>query len=656
MDCLICAEPFNRSSRKMIECHHCSFKACHDCVGKFLLDKDNAECMNCHRDWEYGFLSSHMTKAFLQKPYKQHIKNILMRDIERGLVDYQEIAATSNEKEQLSKELTKVRNRYFFLEDQKQNHVVVDVVVGERTFRLYHDIKRHETPESRYGTLIIRYVEGLVNPPPTDRDRELALEEEKKLRRKVNHQQFMFMCAVLDKNVFWNDKMMYAMSPVAVEAVSLDDIRTQLEKKKEESKVLYEQYIEDRERTQPSFTQWIHEVRDLYQKFWGLHFRLSPATPADLEQMQKDKAHYTFLVEESRKNLLNAMWEKEDVFDRFHSTKKYIYNLDDQVLYGIAMDQDVLDVLEKEEVKWKRLVHAHQDEMMRLRPILQDLQEKHRVLDRKLRLLNKKKTVSGNYILPCPIDSCLGKLGDDGKCGLCQHLFCTDCMKEKVDGHECRKDDVETVRELRKTTRPCPTCGVLIYKTEGCDQMWCVKCHTTFSWKSGAISQGVVHNPHFYQERQQAMRTPGDIPCGGLPNEMEMLMALARSVEDRTVMYDIWDYCDRIAEKRMPRIYQKFNNVRPVKYRRYSIAYMRGKINKKQLETCLYRNYMDEIRYAHYYTFLETFVDNIAEYMRQFVRGINTEKECRSLLVLLEQDIQHMNRTFQMKEVFHSPI
>jgi hypothetical protein len=234
-------------------------------------------------------------------------------------------------------------------------------------------------------------------------------------------------------------------------------------------------------------------------------------------------------------------------------------------------------------------------------------------------------------------------------------------MKEKKeeDGqqqHQCQKDDVETVREVRKTTRPCPTCGVLISKTEGCDQMWCVKCHTTFSWKSGAISQGVVHNPHFYQERQQATRTPGDIPCGGLPNEMEMLMAISRCPENKDAMYVIWEYCDWIAEYRMPPIYQKFHNVRPHKYRQFSIAYMRGKINKEQLQNSLFRNYMDEIRYSHYYSILETFVDNTAEYMRQFVRGSDTENECRALLVLLEQDLRHMNKTFQMKEIFRPPI
>lgn len=657
MDCLICAEPFNRSRRKMTECHHCFFKACQDCVATYLLQKDQAGCMNCHKQWDYVFLSTQMTKTFLQKQYKEHIKTVLIRDIEADLADYQEIATTTNDKEKLSKELINVRDRLSVLEDQQMNHVAVDVVVGERRFHLYHNIRRQDTPGSRYGALMINYVEGLVNPPPTEQDVALAKEEEKKLIRNVSHHQFMYSCAILDKNVFGTDKLVYAMSPVPLMGETLETLRTQLDEKKAGSQVLYEQYVNDRENTQPSLNHWIHDFRKLYQKYWGHYFYIHPATPADLNQIQKENDRYSSSVENRRADLLDAMWEKDDVFSRFHSNKKYLYNLDDQKLYcAREHQQHAHDILEKEEKRWHHLVRVHQDEMAHLLPIYKDLYEKHKILNRKLRLLKKNKTVSGIYISPCPRNGCLGKLADDGECGLCHHVFCHDCMKEKTTGHECLKEDKETILELRRTTRPCPKCSVLIYKTEGCDQMWCVKCHTTFSWKTGAISQGVVHNPHFYQERQQAMRTPGDIPCGGLPNEIEVLLAISRCVENRAVMYDMWDYCDRVAEQLMPCIYKKFNNVRAVKHRRLSIAYMRGKINKKQLGSSLFRISMDEIRYAHYYGFLETFVDNMADYMRQFVSGLNTERECRALLTLLEQDIQHMNKTFQMNEIFHSPI
>jgi len=620
--------------------------------------------MNCHKVWDYAFLSSQMTKVFLNKNYKEHVKNVLMREIENGLGNYQEIAAVANQKEDVLRRLKKVQNQLDKWKDEEYNHFRVNVKFQDRLYRLYHRIDKNEIPEARYGALFVQYVEKLVNPPPTDHDLELAKNEAEKLTRQANHFRFAYICSNLDRNVFYNDKVLIAMSMEMLPELTeeekqkyiekINELRIKIENLDKKKTEIYEKYIIQPEESVADFNYLSEQLRNTYMEFWRIYYSLKSATLEEFQLIQEDKTTYSALVDENRKNMLQSIWDQEDVHHRINSNRKYLYNLDDNQLYrvgGEATEEEIKNtmiLLEQEEKRWDRLVEDHYKNSDIIWPIYDELMDELGDINKKYRNLSKKKTISGNYIVNCPIEDCVGKLGDDGQCGLCQHMFCVACMKEKLPGHECRKEDVDTVDELRKNTRPCPTCNIPIYKMEGCDQMWCVKCHTTFSWKTGAISQGVIHNPHFYQQRQQAMRTPGDIPCGGLPNEIEIVNAITN--HKCFLMYDIWDYCDRISERRMPLVYKKFYNVRPTKYRRYSIAYMRGKMDKKRLGSLLFKNYLDEIRYSAYYDILETFVDNMAEYMRQFVRGINTEKECIGLLNLLDQEVRMMNKIYNMRE------
>lgn len=117
------------------------------------------------------------------------------------------------------------------------------------------------------------------------------------------------------------------------------------------------------------------------------------------------------------------------------------------------------------------------------------------------------------FVMQCQNNGCRGMLTTQYKCDLCTKFTCTKCFVCIVDGtrdeHECKPEDVATVEELRKNTRPCPACGLRISKIDGCDQMWCVECKTAFSWSKGTVENGTVHNPHYYQW----MREHG----GGMP-------------------------------------------------------------------------------------------------------------------------------------------
>lgn len=170
----------------------------------------------------------------------------------------------------------------------------------------------------------------------------------------------------------------------------------------------------------------------------------------------------------------------------------------------------------------------------RLRPLnkeRQELKQKMLAADMKVRAANlvltgKEKEVK-QFIMKCPAEECRGFLSTAWKCGTCQKFFCADCHAEKAghtdDVHTCNADAKATAAMIKQETKPCPKCGIRISKIDGCDQMWCVSCQTTFSWNSGQILLNtVVHNPHYYEYLRKTNgaipREAGDVPCGGLPN------------------------------------------------------------------------------------------------------------------------------------------
>ncbi len=125
------------------------------------------------------------------------------------------------------------------------------------------------------------------------------------------------------------------------------------------------------------------------------------------------------------------------------------------------------------------------------------------------------------FIRACPQSGCNGFLSSQWKCAVCKINVCSECCEIKEEGHECDENILASAKALKKDSKPCPGCSALIFKINGCDQMWCTQCHIAFSWKSGKRVNGVVHNPHYYQwarENGGTVRQPGAAgPCGGLP-------------------------------------------------------------------------------------------------------------------------------------------
>lgn len=110
-------------------------------------------------------------------------------------------------------------------------------------------------------------------------------------------------------------------------------------------------------------------------------------------------------------------------------------------------------------------------------------------------------TTHCKYVIGCPRNACNGFINDKYTCGICSVRICASCHVEKTQiQHVCDPGDVASIKQLKKDSKQCPGCSSLIHKVTGCDQMWCTRCQTAFSWKTGKkITGGVVHNPHFFE-------------------------------------------------------------------------------------------------------------------------------------------------------------
>lgn len=104
------------------------------------------------------------------------------------------------------------------------------------------------------------------------------------------------------------------------------------------------------------------------------------------------------------------------------------------------------------------------------------------------------------YIQGCPKDGCKGLISAVSmQCEICGCKVCEKCHAFEHVPSVCDENAVLTAQSIKDTTKPCPKCAAPVYKVNGCDQMWCVVCHVAFSWESGVIDKGKVHNPEYFR-------------------------------------------------------------------------------------------------------------------------------------------------------------
>lgn len=215
---------------------------------------------------------------------------------------------------------------------------------------------------------------------------------------------------------------------------------------------------------------------------------------------------------ELRKHRENVLFEREKAL--MPSTQPEVER--------ILKIRKIKDKIRKEQEKF---VHILQNgEITQIERVHVKIEELYRELARLRNMGEISIDNSRKFIRQCPLENCKGFLNEQWYCGLCDTQFCEKCSEKQHENHVCDPGVVETMTLLNKDSKPCPKCGIVIQKINGCSQMWCVECHTAFNWRTGEIINGRIHNPHFieFKKKKLLSREHGDIPCGGTPTYREL--------------------------------------------------------------------------------------------------------------------------------------
>lgn len=160
---------------------------------------------------------------------------------------------------------------------------------------------------------------------------------------------------------------------------------------------------------------------------------------------------------------------------------------------------------------------------------IKDDKKKELMIEKNIILNKPKESVAKNqqFIGRCSFNKCKGYINKEFKCELCLNDVCESCFVSIVEhGKKCKTEDLQLREILAKDSKSCPKCYIPILKAGGCDQMWCTNCNTAFSWTTGKIETGTVHNPHFYEWLANNSNSTNinieNIACGELPRIYEL--------------------------------------------------------------------------------------------------------------------------------------
>lgn len=313
-------------------------------------------------------------------------------------------------------------------------------------------------------------------------------------------------------------------------------------------------------------------------------------------------------------------------------------------------------IKKKKEIEIKQKIKEHEEKLKYYRKLAGEENYQVFLLKREIRNIDYNVTTPKVFIRKCPLDNCKGYLNTQWNCEMCKNKICKDCNEIKSDIlHICNEEVKQSIELINKDCKPCPSCATLIHKLVGCDQMFCVGCKTGFSWRTGKIETGVIHNPHYYEWVRKSNggnipRNPLDNPCGGLPTYRSLDSLLYNSkipALDIHVLADIHIAVSHILNYELRRyIPTEVNNLD------LRVSFLMDKLSEDEFKHSLVIREKEREKKQEFLNIYQMFVDISSDIFRKYMTEMplshnNKEQYTKKIIVEFISLIIYFNDTFE---------
>jgi hypothetical protein len=168
-----------------------------------------------------------------------------------------------------------------------------------------------------------------------------------------------------------------------------------------------------------------------------------------------------------------------------------------------------------------------------------------------------------------------------------------------------------------------------------CDQMFCIQCHTPFSWKSGKEELGVIHNPHYFEALRngnikEVRHRQNQGECGPIPQFSAIDNYLYYSGVKKDILDKMYYFYQKMIHHRQMTLPLYINRDDRTQER---LKYLTGKYDEKKFKQKLFVYHESDLRKKEEHEIMSSYV-TIGEELFRSLSSKNVEDIHKQLTTL----------------------